>query len=355
MGEFQASQPNELNTFDTKNTPETKEEETNQIELNITPRVKEKWGEWLKHCGKNAVALDGSVVEGTMYNDELPAANFNHHQDNALVDATCKQVLEALKSGSLNDFQKDGKPFFRLFMEDCDEDVSTAVALFEMYCEDPALLDNPKLNELIEAENTLDKSAGMLQPQEKTAGLLDQVRWVYEPYQTARRAGKISIMDAMEMKKIIQEINQRIRQFMDNKAGKIEYDGRFKIVGGGADWSLVEEYGNDSRMEMVKQGIPTMLSIEKVPLLKDKVQKYRYAFAVLATETNLPLREVYNHLNEQEKKYRDEQKYGPLKETDSWGGDNIRGGSPRQSHSLIPPEQIQEIINNLLEEKKSKE
>lgn len=356
MSEFQTSQPNELETIDIQKTPEKKETKHGLVELIITPRIKEKYKDWIEHCGPNAVAVDGFVIEETVYNPDLPAANFNHHLEDAGKDATCKQIYDDLRlpSGKLQNFEKDGALFFRIFAEDCDEDVSTSIALIKMYCEDPNLLNNPRLEQLINIENVLDKTAGMNIPKETAEELLSQIRWIYEPYQTARRQGKISAMDSEQMAKIIDEIGRRIRLFADNQADKIAYNGEYETIGGGKNWSMVKEIGNDSRMEMVKQDIPAILSVEQIPLSEDKIQRYRYAFAVLSADTNLPLQKIYSSLNEQEKKYRKKQKYQTIKETDSWGGDNIRGGSPRQSHSLIPPEEIQDIINNILAEEEMK-
>ena len=133
MNELHPPQP------DISKTPEKKEK---MVELNIEPRVKERWDDFLKHCGPNAIALDGRVTGPTKFDLSKPAGNFNHHEevDRAKTDATCKQDFDALKSGALKNFQKDGKPFFRLFIEDCDGDISTCVTLFEMYCENPKLL-----------------------------------------------------------------------------------------------------------------------------------------------------------------------------------------------------------------------
>ena len=133
------------------------------VELYIDPRFKESWEDFLEKCGPYAIALDGRVIGETKRNIDLPAANFNHHEgtDRTSTAATCLQVLNEIKLGLFNTFKKDGKPFVRLFVEDCDEDVCTAVALFEMYCEDPKLLENSKLIEFVHIENQLDMSAGM--------------------------------------------------------------------------------------------------------------------------------------------------------------------------------------------------
>jgi len=51
------------------------------IELNVEPRFKERWEDFLQHCGPNAIALDGRVIGATRRDFNLPAANLNHHED----------------------------------------------------------------------------------------------------------------------------------------------------------------------------------------------------------------------------------------------------------------------------------
>ncbi len=312
------------------------------IELNVEPRFKEKWEVFLQHCGRNAIALDGRVIGATKRDFNLPAANFNHHEevDRTSTAATSQQTLTEIRLGLFETFQKDGKPFARLFVEDCDEDVSTSVALFEMYCEDPGLLDNWRVNQLVEIENRLDMSAGMY-PMKHDLDTFAQLRWVYEPYRSARRQGKVSTMDASGMAEIIKEIGSRIRKFVEEKAEQIPLDGRYEVLGGGKSWSMVKEIGSDARVKMIADGIKAILSVAEVPTQEGQEQHWKYTLARMSPWIKFPLPEFYSYLNEQE---------GILAGSpDSWGGSDLSGGSPKTAHSKIPPQRMEQLLNEFLE------
>lgn len=339
MGEIKPPQP------DIQKNPEEKKE--GHVELNIEPRFKEKWGDFLTHCGPNAIALDGRVVGKTQYDSELPAANFNHHEgvDRAKTDATCKQVFDALKSDDLKNFQKDNQPDFRLFVEDCDGDVSTCVALFEMYCEDKKIFDNARLKQLVMIENNLDKSFGINPDDDQNKTTIEQIEeilWVYEPYQSARRQGKTAVMDTPGMSEIIKKIGERIRKFVDNKAEKITYDGRYKVLGGGKDWTMVKEIGNEARMQIIRDGMNAILSVEEIQSPEDTEPKWRYTFIKTSAEVEIPISELCAFFNKQEG-------IDPTS-TDTWGGSNLNFGSPRSAHSKTPPEKMEQLLNKFLED-----
>jgi hypothetical protein len=312
------------------------------VELNVEPRFKESWEDFLKHCGPNAIALDGRVIGATKRDFDLPAANLNHHEgvDRTSTAVTSEQVLTEIRLGLFETFKKDGQPYARLFVEDCDEDVSTSVTLFEMYCEDPKLLDNWKVNQLVEIENRLDMSAGMY-PMKHDLDTFAQLRWVYEPYREARRQGKISTMDGNGMAKIIKDIGGRIRNFIEEKAEQIPLDGRYEVLGGGKSWSMVKEMGSDARVKMVADGIKAILSVAEVPAKDGQEQQYKYTLARMSPWIKFPLPELYKFLNEQESI--------AAGSPDSWGGSDLSGGSPKTAHSKISPKRMEQLLNEFLD------
>ncbi len=311
------------------------------VELNVQPRLKETWEDFLKHCGPYAIALDGRVIGPTKRDFDLPAVNLNHHEgvDRTSTAVTSEQVLTEIRLGLFNTFKKDGKPFVKLFVEDCDEDVSTSVALFEMYCEDPKLLDNWKVNQLVEIENRLDMSAGMY-PMNHELETLAQLRWVYEPYRLARRQGKISTMDGNGMAEIIQEISNRIRKFTEAKAEQIPLDGRYEVLGGGDGWSMVKEIGSDARVKMVGDGIKALLSVAEIKTADGEESIWKYTLARMSSWIKFPLPDLFKYLNEQESI--------ALGNSDCWGGSDLSGGSPKTSHSKISPQKIESLLNYFL-------
>lgn len=336
MGESYKQQP------EIAKTPEQKEKEIKQIKLEIEPRVKEKWEDFLKHCGPNAIALDGRVIGPTKRDLNLPAANFNHHEevDRTSTSSTSEQVLTEIRLGLFETFKKDDEPHAHVFVEDCDEDVSTAIALLEMYCENPELLNNKNLDRLVSIENHLDMTAGMY-PMPQASKILAQVRWVYEPYRTARTAGEVEKMDAVEMEKIIRRIGKRIRRFANNRAEEIPLDSEYTVLGGGKNWKMVREIGNDARVKIVEDGIKAITSVTEVHPKNENKIKWKYTLARMSTWVKFPLNELYTYLNEKENI--------PAGSPDSWGGSDLAGGSPRQSHSSISPEQMEKLINEFLE------
>ena len=310
--------------------------------MSIEPRMKESWEDFKKHCGPNAIALDGRVIGPTLRDPELPAANFNHHEgvDRTSTSATCEQVLSEIRLGLFDSFKKDGKPYTRLFVEDCDEDVSTSVALFEMYCEDQKLLDNSKVDQLVAIENHLDMSAGMY-PIKHDLDTMAQIRWIYEPYQEARRQGKIFKMKTEGMEKIIKEIGDRIRKFVNDQAEEIPLDGRYNVISKNKDWTMVQEIGNDARVKIVEDGIKAMISVEEVYDEKTQETRWKYTLARLSQWIKFPLPKLYAYLNEKEGLKQDDR--------DTWGGSDLAGGSPRENNSKISPTKLEQLINEFLE------
>ena len=312
------------------------------LELIIEPRVKETWEDFLKHCGPFAIAMDGRVIGQSKRDYNLPAANFNHHEDvdRASTLSTSAQVLNEIRLGLFDTFTKDGHPNVRLFVEDCDQDVSTAVALFDIALKQPELLENWKINQLVGISNLLDVTSGMypLPPNTETMG---QHRWVYAPFKDAQRSGEIATIDPAGMDRIIKEITSRIYLFLTDKAESLAFDGRFEMLGGGEGWKMVKEQGGDARAQMVSERIHAFGSvIAEIQQPNEQAPRYKYTLGRLSQWIKFPLPELYRFLNQQE---------GISKEAeDKWGGSDLSGGSPKTSHSKFTPQELEILINQFL-------
>jgi hypothetical protein len=237
-------------------------------------------------------------------------------------------------------FQKDGRPYAKVFVEDCDEDVSTAVALLRFACEAPELLRNPRLDLLVSIESNLDLSSGMYAGN-ADLDTLDQIRWVYAPYQDAKRQGRIPEMDAKEMGEIITLIGERIRAFVENQAERVTANGSYDRLRDGDGWCMVKETGNDARGQMGRDGIEAFVSIVELPPLPDGVARWKYSLGRLSEWIPFPLDELYAYLNVVEG-------IDP-KSTDRWGGSSLSGGSPKNTHSSLSPDQLHAAIETFLQ------
>lgn len=217
-----------------------------------------------------------------------------------------------------------------IYVNDCDEDVCTACFLLK-YSYMSELVTNPNINRLVNMEDALDTTSGTY-PFPKSAKILSEMAWVFEPYRKARKFGLLANKDEELYKSIITDVENRIMQYITGRGQTIELDTRYKVIGGGKGWALVEEIGEYARTGMMSDGINAFVSVKP---LKDN--KFQYVIGKISPFVSFPVENIFQIFNNKEQCT-----------TDLWGGGDIIGGSPRVSGSNLLPKEIEEIINNLL-------
>ena len=291
------------------------------------------WGNFKKTQPKNSIALDGYVKAGPRFDPEGPWANFNHHEevDRLATRATCGQVLMAIRQGLFGTFVSNNpdKPL-NLFVNDCDEDVCTAVFLLR-HGYMAKSINNPALNRLVFMEDALDTTAGAY-PFPADMPILEQLAWVFEPYRIFRTSGRIDLKDATEYRSIIEDVELRISAHIAGSGKSVPLDTRYERVGGGQGWIMAKEIGNAAKTGIIGDGHTAYVTVRERP-------DGNYTYTVGKTAFNpLFLPNVFYRLNRAET----EVQTGTSK--DCWGGSTTIGGSPRVAGSKLTPEQVSKII-----------
>ncbi|MFA6429459.1 MAG: hypothetical protein WCV84_03080 [Patescibacteria group bacterium] len=330
-----------------------------QVSLDIEPRKKFKnWEEYRERClaenerldqanGKAKrlwLALDGRVIGPTQRDPEHGIANFNHHEgvDRSSTRSTCGQMMFEIQFMDMLAVLK-GVEELHIDLEDCDQDVSTAVAILRLALKDPEMLEHPLFAKLVAYEDAMDISGGFCRlPKQFDRNFIEQINWVFEPYEQPALSGKIPRMSAEEMQGVIDLIQKRILAFLDGKQERKPFDGRYEVIRNGSGWSMVKFQGQNARLQMAMEGISAYCSF--VEYKNDEGEtRYRYTIGRnSAWQRHLLLPELVTILNERE---------GTLQPPRCWGGGDTIIGSPREEGSKQRPEEIYQIIEEFVQAK----
>jgi hypothetical protein len=165
--------------------------------------------------------------------------------------------------------------------------------------------------------------------------IMRQLGWIFEPYVSARVSGRVSQMDMSEMRNVIESVCDRISRYTLGKGEEILLSTEYGVLGGGPGWSLIKENGPYARSALFNAGIKAFVSVRENPN-----HTYTYTLGKMSPFIHFDLEKIYHALNEAE---------GIAQgDSNSWGGSDIVGGSPRATGSKLAPARVSEIINLVL-------
>lgn len=294
------------------------------------------WEEFCEKTPPYSIALDGYVSAGPRFDETGPHLNLNHHEevDRLATRATCAQVLMALRQGLIERFQ-DEKGGFRadVFVNDCDEDVCVSWYLLH-HCHEAAQAFNPALNRLVAMEDAIDSTAGAY-PFPPDSHTLEELAWIFDPYRQFRRRGEIDDRDPDAFRKVIYEVEDRITLHLNQQGEAIPLDTRYRRIGGGDNWAMIEDIGAQARTGVFGDGIHAYVSVRERP-------DGRWTYVIGRMSPFIPfdvpaILEALNHAEE-----------NGTPNPDRWGGGSTIGGSPRVKGSRLPPEEVEKIITETL-------
>lgn len=302
------------------------------INLHVQPKqVPLSWEAFCQTSTSNSVALDGYVFGGPRWDIPGKRVNFNHHEnvDRLGTRATCAQVLMAMRQGLDRFLKYHGKYHADVFVNDCDEDVCTSVWMMD----NPHLITstmNPRLNRLVFVEDMLDTTAGAY-PFPDELPLLAELAWVYEPYRSFRKAGRLGVRDAREFRNIIEDVGRRIEAHLMGSGRSIALETNYELVVHGSNWVMVKNCGQHYRTSLFSQGVRAFVEVRP----REDGITYDYTVGRMAPFVDFPLPEVLNALNAAEH---------ISESNDRWGGSDVIAGSPRINGSTLPPLEVVRLI-----------
>lgn len=308
------------------------------INLIVNPKVGGiSWESFLEESPNFSMALDGYVNVGPRFKPYR--INFNHHEevDRLATRATCAQCLMAIRQGLFHSFRDENGPIANVFVNDCDEDVCTSWFLLNNH---HLVLNtiNPLINKLVSMEDALDCTAGAY-PFPTDLPALQELAWVFAPYRQFRLNHGLETRDAESFKSIIVDVELRIMQYITGHGKSIPLNTKYKIIGGGNGWSMVEEIGMHARTGMFGDGIKAYVSVRYwTNNLSSKENKFTYTIGKLSPFIPFDLLKLTTILNDIDPS---------VSLIDKWGGGNNIIGSPRIAGSALSPDNLQKIIEEM--------
>lgn len=310
------------------------------IRLFVEPKtVPKSWKQFLKEAPKHSIALDGYVKDATLFERNKVMQNFNHHEnvDRLSTRSTCAQVLNAIRLNFFDSFRNDkGTIEMNIFVNDCDEDVCLSVFLLRHGFMAEHVI-SPNLNKLVNCEDALDTTSGAY-PFPKDMPMLQELAWVFEPYRRVRKLGLLGTKDASLYEGIIEDVGNRIMQYITGNGKTLELDTNYEVIDGGKNWSMVREIGEYARTGMFSDGIYSFVSVNQ-----RNDTTWDYIIGKHSPYVDFDIESIFQALNQEEGK-----------KDDLWGGSDIIGGSPRVSGSHLSPNMVKRIIEEITQSHFSK-
>lgn len=290
------------------------------------------WKKFCKTTPSFSIALDGYVNTGPCFDYEGPRINFNHHEDvdRLATRSTCAQVLIAIRQGLFDLFRDHNGPQANVYANDCDEDICLSWFLLKNYF----LVENAcpeRITRLVTMEDLMDATAGAYpMPIELTT--LKELAWVFAPYRNFRVKGGLDNKNVDEYKQIIDEVIVRIDNYIKGKSESVPLDTSYRKIGGGKNWTMLEEIGTHARTGVYTDGIRAYVSVRNI-----SPKRWGYIVGRMSPYVNFDITRIIQTLNKAEGN-----------KNDRWGGANTIGGSPRVNGSKLSPQEIEKIINQLI-------
>lgn len=293
------------------------------------------WDEFRETHPGGSIALDGYVGEGPQYDAEGPYYNANHHEDvNRLATlSTAQQILMGVRMGLDKAFTTDGKFSPSVYVNDCDQDVCAAWYLLDNISE--ARHPSASMSRFISVAGVLDVTAGVF-PYDRDLRILGELAWVFEPYAEFRASGEINRKDNDQYRSVIQSVGLRIGQHLLGRGDTAKLDTRYKVIGGGREWKLIEEEGKDGRLGALIDGVDAYVTAQ------EDGERWRYTIGRRSEFIPFDVPGLLDYFNELE-----------ACADDKWGGSNIIGGSPRVEGSSLSPPELEMAINGYIDRENS--
>ena len=304
-----------------------------RISLHVCPRKVISWDEFIATHPPRSIALDGYVKGSTRRDRKGPYANFNHHEgvDRSSTKATCDQVQYEITMGLFAGFKQEGVPTAHVYINDPDEDTSTAVWLLRNH--ETVARGDAKINRLVRCEGLLDVSAGAYPIGDTTFRRV--MTWIFAPYNHARFSGRIAVMEEAEMCNVVDAVGQRITQHVFGDGGEeIALTGHYDRIGGGEGWTFTRETGPASRMAMYNDGINAFVSL----VAQKPDGSFVYVVGSRSAWYPFDLARIFAAANAAEPA-------GLVTDDNLWAGGDTIGGSPKKTGSKNHPEIIQQVVN----------
>ncbi len=297
------------------------------------------WETFIASTPPFSIALDGRVKSPPRFDNTGPRLNMDHHDgvNRLATRATCDQVRMSIRQGMFKGFNVNGEPTARVYVNDCDEDVCLSWFLLKYGKLIQNTLEpiNPRLNKLISVTDSLDTTAGLC-PMPADRSFQEELAWIYAPYRKFRMSGDIDRKkDPESYVQVIEEVEERIIDYLVGEGGRIPLDARYERIGGNEMWALVKEIGAQARVGMLADGIKAFVSVR---LREDGVSTVVLGRLSELVPFDIPL--MYHKLNQAEPE---------ITPGDRWGGSTIIGGSPRLNGTKLSLEEIEGKVDTIVD------
>lgn len=308
------------------------------IELRMRPQDPPRTREqFLAEAPPYAIAVDG-YVEGPPWRElELPDGpriNINHHEGVPRLEtrSSCMQALILVRLGLFDHFfRRDNEPHAEVFANDCDEDVCwTFFVLLYHWLVKPLL--NPQVNRGVGLADIMDATAGMW-PLPADVPLQRELAWIMFPYRTFRASGAIDRRNPEEFAAVVQDVVNRILQFITGKGKQIALDTRYTRIGGGPGWAMIREDGPYGRQGAFADGVRAFIAVRE-----RSDGRWAYSVGRASDLDPFPVPRILTLATSLEKN------------GERWGGSSTIGGSDRARGSAVPPPVLEKAANELLAE-----
>lgn len=318
------------------------------IELVMQPGITVSAEKFMREAPPYSVALDGYVREvRSMFITEEPKAILDHHHSGSLsidTQSTCKQVYEAIETGFFDLFVVDGEPNAILHLNDCDQDVTTAVFLLEhMYPSKGRYNDD--LDSLVRVEDIIDRKAGAYPRYPREKELLEYMAWVFDPYWQNKLSGELDRGDPEVYIQVLNQCMKRLTTFTLGNANRQKLNTEYEIIRDCKSFKVVRETGAQARMQMYADGIRAYISVRERQDGKNSVVIGKMSECVPCS-----LEKVAKKLNQLE-----QERLGISELERTWGGRGNVIASPRVVGTVLRIEDFVEIFREKEAESKPKE
>jgi hypothetical protein len=143
------------------------------------------------------------------------------------------------------------------------------------------------------------------------------------------------------LKAVWEETLERIEKFSSGEGHEVPVDVGYDEVkvprlDGGINYAFIKNESPFARLRLAQEGHMAFVSL----IAERENRHYVYSMGLLNAAAALPLQGVWDVLNRIEKS-----KGLQITEGNRWGANSKRGGSPRQTGSLIPPAELAQVLD----------
>ncbi|MBI4434058.1 hypothetical protein HY632_04745 [Candidatus Uhrbacteria bacterium] len=292
--------------------------------------------EFCRIAPPRSVGIDGCVDSGPWrdFGPTGPRYVWNHHShvDRLATRATCMQALLELRCGDLEEHLRGptGRPHVIVYADDCDQDVSSTITILrrsELF----KYPINPLANRFTGAADLMDTFAGAY-PYPSDLELLEELAWIFGPYDDFRREGGLARKIAAEYLRVVDLVGANIVQYLIGRGERRKLDLRYDVLRTGNGWTMVREHGAQARTKMRADDIRVFVSVsERSSGTRDiRIGKMRL-------HTRGDLTAICDDLNARERAT-----------TDRWGGGSNIIGSPKVAGTTLDDRTLIEVLDRHL-------